>query len=219
MSTRVVVMMVALFSSWAAPAWSECVFAPGSPIIIATEKDAVYKLTSADQGVLFDIDADGVPEQLAWTQAGAEVAFLAVDLDGDRRIANGKELFGNHTYAGVNNGFTALARMNMATNGGVPRGSVSSDDPLFAKLLLWFDYNHNGVSEPPELRPASESLTDIGLGYQEHMRRDGFGNEFRFKGWATVRTAPGRNRAEEPAEQQERKRLLYDVFFKLAGSD
>jgi hypothetical protein len=56
------------------------------------------------------------------------------------------------------------------------RGSVSSDDPRFARLLLWTDRNHNGVSEPSELRPASELLSDIGLAYEEHKRRDGHGN-------------------------------------------
>jgi hypothetical protein len=149
---------------------------PNSPIIIATGTDSSYRLTAARDGVLFDIDGDGAVEWIAWTTPDAEVAFLAIDRDGDGHITNGKELFGNFTIPGASNGFEALARMARESNGGMKRGSVSSDDPRFARLLLWTDRNHNGVSEPSELRPASELLSDIGLAYEEHKRRDGHGN-------------------------------------------
>lgn len=35
---------------------------PGSPIVIATESNSAYKLTSAAKGVLFDLNSGGVPE-------------------------------------------------------------------------------------------------------------------------------------------------------------
>jgi hypothetical protein len=92
------------------------------------------------------------------------------------------------------------------------RGSVSSDDPLFARLLLWTDSNHNGISEPSELRAASEFLSDIGLSYENHHRRDGNGNLYRYRGWVHIRTAPGRNRAKAPTEDEERRRQIFDVF-------
>jgi hypothetical protein len=195
---------------------STCVYTKGTPIIIATGRSADYRLTSAAEGVAFDIDGDGVPEQVAWTTADSEVAFLALDRDHDGYITSGKELFGSHTLPGSPNGFDALMNMAMETNGGVRRSSVSSDDPIFEKLLLWTDRNHNGISEPSELRPAREVLSDIGLGYTIHTRRDQFGNLFLFQGWATFRTAPGRNRAEDPAEQDRRRRLIYDVAFDIA---
>ncbi len=65
---------------------STCIFAPGSPIIIATDKNAKYDLTSAADGVIFDIDGDGIPEQIAWTKVDSPMAFLALDRDGDGRI-------------------------------------------------------------------------------------------------------------------------------------
>jgi hypothetical protein len=193
----------------------ECVYAPGSPIVIATAGSAQYKFTSAANGVQFDIDGDGAAEQIAWTEPDSDVAFLALDRDGDGLITSGRELFGNYTLPGVADGFTALARTNMESNGGQPRASVSADDPLFARLLLWTDRNHNGVSEPSELRPASAILSDIGLGFERHHRRDGFGNELRYRGWVHIRTARGRNRAEELPEQQARKRFVFDVFFQI----
>jgi hypothetical protein len=183
--------------------------------MISFEKNAKYKLTSAADGVSFDIDGDGIPEQIAWTEADSDVAFLALDRDGDGRITSGKELFGNHTLPGAKNGFDALLKAAMDTNGGVIRPSVSSDDPLFAKLLLWTDQNHNGISDAGELRPASEVLSDIGLGYSVSDRQDRFGNLFRFNGWARIRTASGRNKARTPKEEAHRRLTIWDVYFKV----
>jgi hypothetical protein len=194
---------------------SGCVATPGSPIIIAHGKNAKYELTSAEDGVLFDIDGDGVLDQVAWTKAGEEVAFLAVDRDGDGVITSGKELFGNYTVPGAPNGFDALQQLAMETNGGITRGSVSSEDPLFAQLLLWTDRNHNGISEPDELRPASEVLAEIGLGYKPSNRHDRYGNLFEYRGWAHMRTRPGRNRSESAQDSLERTRYIWDVYFKV----
>src|SRR6476620_10800539 len=52
----------------------DCVWTPGSPIIVDTARDG-YKLTSVDEGVLFDLNADGTPEHVAWTRAGSDDAF------------------------------------------------------------------------------------------------------------------------------------------------
>jgi hypothetical protein len=183
-----------------------------SPIIIPTRRGGDYKLTSASEGVLFDLNDTGVPQQVAWTAPNSDLAFLAIDLDGDGRITSGRELFGNHTIPGVLSGFEALARMARESNGGIMRGSVSSDDPLFSRLLLWTDRNHDGISEPDELRPASEILSEIGLGYSVSMRRDEFGNTFLYKGWAHERTRPGRNQTNSKLESQERLRTIWDVF-------
>jgi hypothetical protein len=188
-----------------------------SPIIVATDKNGRYELTSAAEGVAFDIDGDGAVEQVAWTAAGSDVAFLAVDRDGNGLITSGRELFGNNTLRGATNGFAALQQMAAETNGGILRGSVSSDDPLFERLLLWTDANHNGFSELTELRPASESLSDIGLGYTMTDRRDRHGNIFRFQGWAHVRTKPGRNRARGPEEENERRITIWDVYLRVAA--
>jgi hypothetical protein len=184
---------------------------PNCPIIIATAKNATYKLTSADDGVWFDIDADGVIDKVAWTEPDSDVAFLALDRDGDGQITSGRELFGNHTIPGVTNGFEALRQTARDTNNGVATASVGTDDPLFGRLVLWTDSNHNGASEPYELRPVTESLAEIGLGYQLHNRKDGHGNQFVLRGWASIRTAPGRNRSKNPKESDERRRTIYDV--------
>jgi hypothetical protein len=183
-------------------------------IIIATGKSADYRMTSAEDGVWFDIDADGAVEKIAWTAPDSDVAFLAIDRDGDGRITSGRELFGSHTLPGVANGFDALIQMAKDTNKGIVRHSVSADDPLFDRLLLWTDTNHNGISELSELRPLGELFAEIGLGYEDHNRKDGFGNQFPYRGWVYVRTAPGRNEPDHdkgPQETNARRRFIYDV--------
>ncbi len=183
---------------------------PGSPILVPLTVRQDYKLTSAAEGVAFDLNGDGVPEQISWTAADSNLAFLALDRNANGRIDNGTELFGDHTLPGVDNGFKALAQIG-PING--PIGWIDADDPIYPKLLLWEDRNHNGVSEPDELQPASGLLARIGLGYSLHNRRDGHGNRFRWRGWAQVRTGPGLNRPTSGADANARQINLYDVLF------
>lgn len=184
---------------------SSCTY---SPIVIAVGKRQDYRLTSAANGVVFDIDGDGSPEQIAWTAADSELAFLAIDRNGNGTIDDGRELFGSATVAGAANGFDALRDIEPITG---PTGWIDYDDAVYPKLLLWEDRNHNGVSEAGELRKASEVLTRIGLGYGPLKRRDGNGNVLRLKGWATYRTGPGKNDVAGPHDG--RQRDIYDVFF------
>lgn len=192
-----------------------CQYTPGSPIVISTERNHKYSFTSAKDGVLFDIDADGVLDQVAWTLPDSDVALLALDRNGDAVINNGKELFGNHTRPDARNGFQALSLMAMESNGGVLRGEVSADDPLYARLLLWTDNNHNGISERWELQPASNVLAEIGVSYKPMKKYDEFGNMFAYRGWALLRTRPGRNAAHTAKDDAERSVHIWDVYFKI----
>jgi hypothetical protein len=194
---------------------SECVYTPGSPIIVAIGRGQRYTLTSAEDGVLFDIDGDGSPEQIAWTPAGSSLAFLAIDRNHDGVINSGKELLGNYTVLGATNGFEALRLLNLMSNGNVEKGSISAEDPLFERLLLWVDTNHNGISEPSELHPASLYLSEVGLGYQYSNRVDEFGNAFRYRGWVHVRTKWGRNQTQSQRDNDDRTRSVWDVYLKI----
>ena len=93
------------------------------------------------------------------------------------------------------------------------RGRLTEEHELFRRLVLWEDRNHDGVSQPEEIQPATNVIAELGLGYVRHNRRDGFGNLFRFQGWASVRTAPGINAMKDHADMVERNIKLYDVFF------
>src|SRR5437660_8796393 len=111
-----------------------------SPIIIDAEAEG-FHLTSAAQGVLFDIRGNGNPIQIAWTAAGSHNAFLALP-EPHRLVHNGKQLFGNFTpqpNTAAPNGFHALAEYDKPENGGTGDGVIDEHDTVFSKLLLWID--------------------------------------------------------------------------------
>lgn len=165
------------------PTCPEC----ADPIIVDPRRDG-FRLTSARDGVFFDVDADGVAEKIAWTAADSDDAFLALDRNGNGRIDDGSELFGNHTPVAPNaretasNGFDALRFTEGSAYGGtsVPYDDVIDvNDAVHARLLLWRDANHNGISEADELTLASNAgLVSIATNYRTSRRRDQFGNEF-----------------------------------------
>jgi hypothetical protein len=176
------------------------------PPVDPTQATTADYLTSAADGVLFDVDGDGVAEHVAWTKAGSDVAFLAFDRDGDGAITNGKELVGAQTVDDSTSGPRALELLT-----GARIALLNSDVPFFAQLLLWTDRNHNAISEPSELQSASELLADVGLGYLRERQEDSNGNEYRFRGFVHVRTAPGKNDTRSPKEDQQRRRSIYEV--------
>src|SRR6266404_490651 len=112
--------------------------------------------------ILIDINGDG----FAMSSAAGGVAF---DMNGDAA----KEMV-SWTAAGSDDAWLALDR-----NG-----------PIFSRLLMWQDTNHNGISEPSELHtlPAL-GLASIDLDYKESRRVDQFGNRFRYR--SKVRDAHG----------------------------
>jgi hypothetical protein len=173
----------------------ECVFSPGSPIIVDTSGKG-YHLTSREDGVLFDIDGDGQAERVSWTRGDADNAFLSFDRNGNGAIDDGTELFGSYTPAYPNgdrrittpNGFEALRFAESPSYGAttVADGVVDARDPIFGQLLLWTDRNHNGISEPDELQRLSDSgIVAIRTDYKASRKVDRFGNQFRQAGKLT----------------------------------
>jgi hypothetical protein len=183
-----------------------------SVIVIATGGNQTYQLTSAADGVTFDIDGDGVADQVAWTEAGSDQAFLVIDRNGDGTINDGKELVGSATIPGAGNAFHALTKMAQQAAGGAIRAKVTAENPLFQKLLLWTDRNHNGVSEASELRPFGDLFSAIALGYGGSNSRDRHGNLFRFQGWVLLK-GPKPLETFGPEDYITQKRTAYDVFF------
>lgn len=164
--------------------------APGTDRIcklaLSIERGSPYRLTSIENGVRFDIDSDGNLDQVSWTERASDVAFLVVDRNDDGRITDGRELIGESTVPGVRTGPGALVAL-ARKRGGELSGTIDPRHPFFFDVLLWTDANHNGVSEPDELRAAHEVLSTIGLGFGYHHREDEHGNQSRYRGFVYVR--------------------------------
>lgn len=181
---------------------------PHTPIVIDIEGNG-FSLTSAAEGVYFDLNADGAAEHLSWTAQASDDAFLALDLNENGMIDSGAELFGNDTPQPPSpspNGFTALAQFDREENGGNGNGIIDAGDAVYVRLLLWPDTNHNGKSDPAELRPLAQSgLKAISLDYQRSNRRDEYGNRFFYR--SKIQVAKGSS-AEHWA---------YDIFLVLGS--
>lgn len=161
-----------------------CTCSPSTPIILDLRGDGL-SLTNAQNGVNFDINSDGQTERLAWTTAGADDAFLALDRNGNGSIDGGAELFGNFTPqppSASPNGFLALAEYDKVQNGGDNNGWFGTGDAILSNLRLWQDSNHNGISESSELHTLSAfGVVGIDLEYREWRRVDEHGNQFKYR--------------------------------------
>jgi hypothetical protein len=178
-----------------------------SPIIFDLAGNG-FNLTSFENGVQFDISGTGRPIQIAWTSSDTRNAFLVLDRDGDGKIDNGKEMFGNFTPQPPSahpNGFLALAEFDKAANGGNGDGVIDAKDAIFGSLRLWVDANHDGISQPNELyKLADLGVFSISLSYKEARRMDRFGNQFRYRGKINV--------TDQAEDDSTANPVVYDVF-------
>lgn len=159
-----------------------------TPIVIDVDGRGFF-LTSLANGVNFDINDQSYLNRVSWTQQSSTNVWLALDRDGDGKIDDASELFGNLTPQpqpppGVaRNGFLALAVFDQPDHGGNGDGRIDSRDQVFARLLLWQDLNHDGVSTPNELSTLPElGITGIALEYTLSRHTDRYGNLFRYAG-------------------------------------
>jgi len=185
-----------------------CVCKPVSPIILDISGKG-FELTNASDGVTFDITGTGQPLRIGWTASGANNAFLALP-GSDGLVHSGKQLFGNFTAQPVSdnpNGFIALAVYDDPKNGGNGDGVIDSNDAIFSSLRLWIDANHDGISQPDELHTlASLGVDAISLDYHASLRKDEFGNLFRYR---------SRVNPDDP-DMSHVGRIAYDVFLVVA---
>ncbi len=93
------------------------------PLVLNLDTDMA---SFSDQSFFFDIDADGIQDQISSLGAGS--GYLALDQNGDGVINDGSELFG--TKSG--NGFADLAQYDFDQN-----GWIDENDEIWSKLQIW----------------------------------------------------------------------------------
>jgi hypothetical protein len=176
-----------------------------SPILMDLENDGIH-LTGLDDPVWFDIDADGAPDLLSWTNRSE--GLLALDRNGNGVIDDGGELFGTATLLSDGtralNGYIAMTELDSWVFSGNGDGHLDPADAAFISLSMWTDRNHDGTSQPEELQTLAQAgIRRIDLEYRSSRRTDRYGNEFRFLGKAWK---AGRNGVVHPI-------LTWDAFF------
>jgi T1SS-143 domain-containing protein len=126
------------------------------PIILDLDRNG-FAFTSLEDGVKFDIDADGHKDQVAWTKTDGILAF---DVDGNGKIDNGSEIFTPNFAGGAHaGGVAALSTLDVNHD-----GKIDASDTGFDKLLVWQDANGNGVSDEGELKGLNDyGITGISL--------------------------------------------------------
>lgn len=117
------------------------------PLVINVGSDVTQ---ISDQKFKFDLDADGIEDEISMPTKGS--AFLALDLNGDGMINDGNELFG--TKSG--DGFKDLSQYDSDGN-----GWIDENDEVFDRLRVWYK-NANGEDELVSLKDADVGAIFLG---------------------------------------------------------
>ena len=110
------------------------------PLIINFSGTDEIEFTSLAEGINFDLDNNGFDEKTAWIKNND--GFLAIDLNGNEKIDNGGELFGDR-FIMLNgkksfDGFEALSSLDTNKN-----GKIDDNDDLFGNVSV----NQNETDE------------------------------------------------------------------------
>lgn len=118
-----------------------------SPLILDLDGDGVETI-SKNASIHFDHDGNRFAENTGWV--GKDDGLLVWDRNGNGKIDNGGELFGNNTLLAngskAPNGFLALAELDSNHD-----GKVDANDVAFAQLRVWKDGDSNAVVSDGEL--------------------------------------------------------------------
>ncbi len=129
------------------------------PLVINIDSDIT---NVSDFKFLFDLDCDGVKENISF--AGAGSGFLALDLNEDGVINDGSELFG--TKSG--DGFYDLAAYDSDHN-----GWIDENDDIFNRLKVWTK-DENGKDILLDLKKADVGAIFLGKANTQFSLNDAF---------------------------------------------
>jgi hypothetical protein len=143
-----------------------------SPLVIDFSKKQKLNLVDVWDSkveVRFDLLGDGAAVRSGWI--GSNMGLVAFDFNGNGKIDNGLELFGEYTQGAKmrqdgrrwDNGFLSLAQFDSNQD-----GVINHLDKDYSKILVWKDRNLNGKSDRSELISLAKSgVKSISLRYNE----------------------------------------------------
>lgn len=114
----------------------------GDPLVLDLDGDGL-ELVPLARGVDFDLDGRGRPRATAWV--ASDDALLGLDRDGDGLLTSGAELFAG------DDGFSALAVLDLPPAGGDGDGFLTPADARFGQVVVWRDLDTDGACDPGEL--------------------------------------------------------------------
>jgi len=125
-------------------------------------------------GAMFDHERLGIRTATGWIHSNDGI--LVYDRNGDGKINDGGEIFGDNTLLKSGktaaHGFEAAAELD--DNGD---GKLDGADSAFDKLGVWRDLNHNGISEEGEIFALKDlRIKSLNLGYTQADKDLGNGN-------------------------------------------
>jgi len=133
------------FKSWIPPRTD--------PLVLDLDNDGIETIGIGGTVVVFDHNADGI--KIGTGCVKSDDGFLVLDRNDNGTIDSGRELFGVDTIKSngvfATNGFDALS--NLDSNGD---HVFDQNDPEFAHVQVWRDFNQNGISTVNELFSLSE---------------------------------------------------------------
>ncbi len=117
----------------------------GDPLVIDLNGNGLETIGANDSGAYFDIDGDLFRMRTGWLSGGD--GFLVSDANGNGRIDDISELFGNRFQGG----YAELAGWDSNHD-----GKITSADARWALLGVWRDANRDGETQAGELTTLDE---------------------------------------------------------------
>ncbi|MBF0131463.1 MAG: FG-GAP repeat protein [Magnetococcales bacterium] len=118
------------------------------PIVLDLTGNGI-DLVDIQHGVHFDMALTGKTQATGWV--GPEDALLAWDRNHDGRISDATELFSERMFDDAHSGMAALTRLDNDNN-----HLLDALDAAYADILVWQDFDQDGVSDPEELATLAQ---------------------------------------------------------------
>jgi hypothetical protein len=124
-----------------------------SPLVLDLDGNGIETLSLKHTFLHFDHDNNGFFERTGWV--GPNDGLLVLDLNGNGKIDNGLELFGNNTLLAdglpAEDGFFALEQYDSNKD-----SFLTDQDLIWNRLRVWRDQNSNAQTDPGELLTMAE---------------------------------------------------------------